>query len=395
MSQYLNIAFILRFDPRDKRTLSGIPYFMLKSLKERYQNVDVIAPFKYYTFFRLTFGILNKYIFPIFTKRRIDYSHSILMSKACAYYFGKKLKSKNYDIIIAPMASAELAYLNTEVPILYVSDATFELIESYYARYSNLFEFSKREANEIERKALHNCTFSILSSNWAIKSAQSFYGISKEKTKFIPFGANIDSYPKRSVLTSKFKSHDCCQLLFLGVDWERKGGDIAFKTFIELKERGIKTKFIICGCNPSLDYKNDDLLIIPFLNKNKEEDSRTFQKILEESNFLILPTRAECTPISFCEANSYGLPVITTDTGGVTSVISDGINGHALNIDDGELEYADIIESLWKNREHYNNLVKSSRAEFENRLNWEKWGESVTELIDQLMVERNKNLIAS
>lgn len=385
MSKKLNIAFILRFDPRDKKTLSGTPYYMLKSLEKEYGTVDVLGPFKGYVFFRLFFGFINKYVLPLFASKTIDYSHSTILSKMYSYYFGKKLKQKKYDVAFAPMASSEIANIKTKVPIIYISDATFHLMQDYYSRYSSLFNFSKKQAHKIEKQAMLNSSFSVFSSEWAINSACSYYGINGNKTQLIPFGANMDEYPEAEVINEKFENTEQCNLLFLGVDWQRKGGDIAFNTFLTLKEKGTNVKLTVCGCIPPVKYNDQDLLVIPFLNKNLPEDNLKFQQMLKENHFLLLPTRAECTPISFCEANAYGLPVITTDTGGVASVITEGLNGYVLGYDDKAEEYAKVINNIWKDKNKYKELVCSSRLEFENRLNWEKWTDSMSGLVGTLI----------
>ena len=42
-----------------------------------------------------------------------------------------------------------------------------------------------------------------------------------------------------------------CHLLFLEVDWVRKGGDIAFETLLKLEELDMQAELLVCGCAPS------------------------------------------------------------------------------------------------------------------------------------------------
>ncbi len=46
------------------------------------------------------------------------------------------------------------------------------------------------------------------------------------------------------------KSRDICKLLFIGVDWERKGGDVALKVVELLNNMGVQTELHIVGCDP-------------------------------------------------------------------------------------------------------------------------------------------------
>ena len=104
------------------------------------------------------------------------------------------------------------------------------------------------------------------------------------------------------------------------------------------------------------------------------------------ADFLLLPTRSDCTPIVFSEANAFGLPVITTDTGGVAGIITDGENGFMLPVSARGAAYAQVIARLYQDDQRYAELVKSSRATFDHRLNWDAWGTTVKKLLDEMLV---------
>ncbi|GAC1568569.1 MAG: hypothetical protein NVS3B14_18240 [Ktedonobacteraceae bacterium] len=103
------------------------------------------------------------------------------------------------------------------------------------------------------------------------------------------------------------------------------------------------------------------------------------------SDFLLLPTRGDCTPIVFCEANAFGVPVITTSTGGVPGVIKDGENGFMLPLSARGAEYAEVIAKIYQDDQRYSELVKSSRAAFDDRLNWDAWGTTMNKLLDEML----------
>ena len=52
-------------------------------------------------------------------------------------------------------------------------------------------------------------------------------------------------------------------------------------------------------------------------------------------------------------------------------------------------EYAELIARIYRDDQRYGELVKSSRAAFESRLNWDVWGKTVTKLIHELLAQRN------
>src|SRR6266849_969607 len=106
------------------------------------------------------------------------------------------------------------------------------------------------------------------------------------------------------------------------------------------------------------------------------------------SDFLLVPTRADCTPIVFCEANAFGLPVITTDTGGVAEVVRDGENGFLLPYSARGAAYADVIAKAYRDDQRYAELVSASRTAFENRLNWDAWGATVKNILLKVVASR-------
>jgi glycosyltransferase involved in cell wall biosynthesis len=150
---------------------------------------------------------------------------------------------------------------------------------------------------------------------------------------------------------------------------------------LKLNELGLESELTVCGCVPPKNYNHPKMNVIPFINKNDKAQYQTFQQILLNSDFLLLPTRAECYGIVFCEASAYGLPVITTNTGGVSGAVKDGVNGFLLSVDADANEYAIKIMELFSNDEKYYSLVKSSRNLFEKKLNWDAWALEVKKII--------------
>lgn len=291
----------------------------------------------------------------------------------------KKIAAVKPDLLFAVGTINELAFLQTVIPIVYINDILYDQHINYYPAYMGLGAYSKKMLRYLERKALRRCAAVILPSEWSIKRAQQFYGLTEEKLHLLRFGPNIDV---PSQLPDRTRCHSRTTFLFLGVEWERKGGNIALQTVKILKERGFAVKLKVVGCVPPVASALMD--VIPFLSKNNPQDYQTLRRILSEANFLLLPTRAECYGIVFCEASAYGLPSITTATGGVTSIIKDGINGYALPTEATLEAYANAIEPLLRDPERLRLLRQSSRKRYEESLTWALWQKQIGEIILKL-----------
>jgi len=101
---------------------------------------------------------------------------------------------------------------------------------------------------------------------------------------------------------------------------------------------------------------------------------------------LILPSRAEGYGNVLPEANSYGVPCLVTNTGGISTVIKDGLDGQLFSVDADISEYCRFILDLFSDPSKYKELALSSFNEFETRLNWAVAGEALKNLLNEFCV---------
>ncbi|MDQ6659833.1 MAG: glycosyltransferase family 4 protein [Chloroflexota bacterium] len=333
--------------------------------------------------------LINKCSLFLF-KKKFEYNGSFLLAKKYGKVAAKRLAGRSFDVIVTVAGSPEIAFLKTDIPMVLIEDATFAILQNYYPQYTDLLKLSIHQTNTTEALAIQKANLAIYSSEWAARSAVEMYHADAHKVHVVPYGANFENPPSKETVQARKKSGQC-RLLFLAVSWERKGGAIAFETLLKLEEMGISAELIVCGCVPPKEFTHQRMKVIPFLDKNDEKQREELNKLFLRSDFLLLPTRGDCTPIVFCEASAFGLPVITTNTGGVSGVITDGENGFMLPFEARGLEYAKVIAEMYQNEQRYAELVKSSRAAFDDKLNWDAWGTTMKRLIDEMLEQRHSS----
>lgn len=402
--QRLNIGFLSALDPKDKRAWSGTFYYTSQALQHHcgeviYINPKEEQPTEKKAFYKkLRVFVKKQFAFsPLFSIGRKYFvcHYRIFTAKRFAKTANMRLRNLPLDVIVAAASTSEVAFLETDIPIVLVEDATFAVLHNYYPQYTNLPGSISHEMNRLSATAIHKASALIYSSTWAAQSAIEDYGADREKVHVVPMGANIDEAPAKERLLLK-KESDRCRLLFIGFDWQRKGGAIAFETLLKLEEMGVPTELIVCGCVPPSSYRHPHMRIIPFLDKNDPVQNAELEQLYLSSHFLLLPTRNDCFGIVFCEANAFGLPVIASATGGTPEVVKDGENGFLLPIAARGDAYAHVIEEIFHDEQRYSRLVESSRAAFDNRLNWNAWGTSVgTYLADIVKREVHKEHLYS
>src|ERR1700741_544467 len=147
----LKISYVSSHEPRNKSAWSGSHYSIYTSVTKHIGDVEILGPFE--PSFALFIGKIKHFIARIFGKR-YNFRHSKSVSKAYGRYFSGKLLNAGYDLIIAPSASCEVAYLETGIPIIYIADATFKSSHNYHKALSDLSVSSEKETFATEKRAL-------------------------------------------------------------------------------------------------------------------------------------------------------------------------------------------------------------------------------------------------
>ena len=374
----MKVGFVLQDTPN----ASSKKYnYMLDALRVEGCEIIPIYPIKSVYIERIMIGInvLSKLI----CGKRIAPFHSYFVSLFQSRKLLKLLQLKNPDIIFAPFGASGLYYYNKNIPVIYCSDTTFFNMIDYYPAYSKLWKASINRGNDIERRAIERSFISVFSSKWAARSAMIDYGAPANKVRVIPFGANLENEPL-SLKKKSIGNKDKIKLLFLSVEWERKGGDIALKTLKILKKAGFNVELIICGVSPPEEILFEDITVIPMLDKNDPEDLKKYNSILINSHFLLLPVRAECMGHVFCEASAYGVPSITTDTGGVKEVVRDSVNGYTLLLDETGKNYANKIVEIVQSGS-YSELSQKAIDLYRAELNWKVWAKMMKRIFNETL----------
>jgi glycosyltransferase involved in cell wall biosynthesis len=381
------IALVTNEDAADKRSWSCSLYYIGKTLQKYCGDVTYINPLPY-PGPPLMNKILAKSALTLIKKRYL-HECNLALARHKAQIISQKLAQEDFNVIIAVASETAVAYLQTDIPIIFIGDATYAQLVNFLPYYSRLLKRSIHETQVAEELAFKKTKAFIMSSEWATQSVIEDCHISPEHVYTVPFGVNFDEPPSVEIAQNRKRS-DQCKLLFTGLEWERKGGDIAFETLLRLEKMGIEAELIVCGCVPPGNISHPHLRVIPYLDKNDPHQHDELEHLFITSDFLLLPTRADCAPNVFREANAFGLPVITTNTGGISSIITDGENGSMLPLEARGNDYAALIVSIYNDEERYAEMVRASRKAFEERLNWDTWGRAVRDILSGLELQGNE-----
>jgi glycosyltransferase involved in cell wall biosynthesis len=383
----MRVGYVSYYDPNDVHSWSGTGHTMIRCLERQGIEVIPFGPLRHH----LSPMNLARYGFHKYLRRKNDHPHR---DPAFLHYYARqverKLEGSDVDLLFGP-GVLPLVYVRTELPVVVWTDCTFASLHEYYAKFSNLSRRTIRNGHEADRLGLQRCDLVLMSCQWAIDSAVNDYGVDPAKCELVSFGANLppDCLPDNVDALVANRSTERCRLLFMSVDWERKGGPVALRVAEELNRRGVDTELTVVGCEPEVDGPLPSFVKpLGFIKKSTEEGRRRIGELFGTAHFFLLPTRADCTPIVYCEAAAFGLPSLATRTGGVPSVILDDVNGHLFSLDAPARDYADYIERLFRDQDAYRRLAHRTFEEHRDRLNWDVAGRRVASLLEGLLRRR-------
>lgn len=385
----MRVAYVTTYDSsslKGSNEWSGTGYYIAQSFKKQSIQVDYLGPLKDPLSLQLFRKLKGRFYQQVFNKNYQKDADPFTL-KSYAKQIANQLMDKQLDVVFSATVNP-IAYLECKEPIAFWADGTFANIQEFYPLYSNLPEEVVRDWHQMEKLALEKCKLAIYSSEWAARSAIHDYQADPTKVKVIPFGANIESTLTFEAIKAAIESRpiDRCKLLFIAVDWVRKGGDVAYQVAKYLNQTGLRTELTVVGCQPIVDEPLPDFVnALGFISKSTREGKARIQQLIQESHFLVLPTLADCTPIVFCEANSLGVPCLSTTVGGVPTMIHNDVNGRLFDRNASITEYCDYITNLFIDYSDYKKLALSAFHEYESRLNWQVAGQKVKDLLKTIV----------
>jgi glycosyltransferase involved in cell wall biosynthesis len=362
------ILYITRLDPLNYKSWSGTTFFIYKALKNNF-NVTTVGPLS--NRIRYLF-IAKKYFYSLF-KTKFDIDRPIFVAKDFANQIKYNFKINDYDAIITSEPYL-IAFLKTKIPMYVYTDFLFSTYYDNYFFDKKIHNSTVKEGNYCEKIALKKCKKIILTSEYAINEASKYYKINKKKFSKIPFGANLIKIPKISIFKKKLlkKNFDVCNLISVGVHWNRKGMDKACELVDKINLKGQKARLFILGAKPPFGKKiSANVFLIDFLKKNSLKDQRVFKNLMYNSHFHILFSESEAFGIANVEASAYGLYNITHDTGGIEGAVTNNLNGFRFPKNKSIDFIADHIINIFSNKKNFLKNSEKIRNFYEKNLSWD------------------------
>jgi glycosyltransferase involved in cell wall biosynthesis len=115
-----------------------------------------------------------------------------------------------------------------------------------------------------------------------------------------------------------------CRLLFVGADFERKGGDVLLEAYREVKQKMPQVELLIVG--PPQHVLKEPVAGVRCITWIPTE--QLHKEIFPKADVFVLPSRAEGYGMSALEAMAHGIPVVASSVGALPEIIRDGVDGY-------------------------------------------------------------------
>lgn len=156
-------------------------------------------------------------------------------------------------------------------------------------------------------------------SHWAAESLIGDYGLPRARVAVVGFGAT-----HRALVSERAWSPP--RFLFVGIDWERKGGPLLLRAFARVRERLPQATLDVVGGHPPITQPGVNAHGV--LSQSRARDRAVLLDLFSRATCLVVPSLVEPFGIVYVEAGSSGLPSIVSGEGGARETI--GADGGAV-----------------------------------------------------------------
>jgi glycosyltransferase involved in cell wall biosynthesis len=212
----------------------------------------------------------------------------------------------------------------------------------------------------VYRRAAHL----VVTSQLAQRSLLETYGVDLAKITVVPSSVDVVRWRRCCPAAS-----DKLQVLFVGGDFERKGGfellEVARLPEFSAVEFHVVTQSSVQGAPPNV-----------VVHSGLDPASDALHQRYASASIFVLPTHADFSPIAVCEAMAMELPVIAAAVGAVNEEVDDGLTGFMVpagDVDALRTKLADLVASAELRRQ----MGERGRAKVERFFDMEASAERI------------------
>lgn len=365
----LPLFFAATWATKREQTWSGTCHSLFLSLSPHFEITDIDLPKE-----PLSRKILRKLAPSLFHDAGLSYVQSkgqFLKTALSTTKEGRDKKilfqltdniSNNDKLSTYVFQDMSVSYLS------YIAEHEKELFS--YSGFGNYPLKSLQKRAAVERRYYDSCSGIFAMGQW-FKDFLVSQGIDAKKVHAVGGGINLDE----KLINPQAKQGN--KILFLGRDFTRKGGEITYKAFVELKKQRPDLELHLAGPseNPIEDPVEGYFYHGPVNHLQAAE-------LFNQCDIFCMPSYYEAFGLVFVEALCYGLPCIGRNCHEMPYIIQDHETGLILKEDSPE-ELSNLMNALLSDKSIHEN-VQNKRQEFLQKYSWKTIASRITEEITKV-----------
>jgi glycosyltransferase involved in cell wall biosynthesis len=233
------------------------------------------------------------------------------------------------------------------------------------------------QAMRYEEETAQQMTAVLTMSEYLRQSFIHDYHVPAERVFNIGAGVNLKTLPE-----VRAKDYTAPRILFIGTDFERKGGPDLLRAFAMVRQSMPAAELHIVG-PLQLGRVPDGVLFHGRLSKNDPAQNAKLESLFRESNLFVLPSLYEPFGIAPLEAMLYRIPCVLTDAWAFQEFIRPGFNGNLAQKGSAE-DWAAKILALLSDPDKLAEMGDHAREHVLARYTWQVTSKNIAAVLDSL-----------
>lgn len=287
-----------------------------------------------------------------------------------------RVREGTFDLIVQLHTLLSPGRLESGRPFVLHTDNTYALSERYFPAWAPLRGQGRANWLAAERATYQHAAFLFPRSEFLRRSMIEDYGCDPDRVIRVGGGSNF------APVSLENKRYDRQIALFVGSDFERKGGVMVLKAFEQVRRVLPEAQLWIIGPKQPLAEPQPGVTWHGYVTDRAE-----VARMYHEATVFVMPSLFEPWGHVFYEAMAYGLPCIGSDHGATPEIVRNGETG--LLVPAGEIEpLAAAMTRVLGDAALAETVGRRGHHETADGHSWDDVVDRMTPYIEQAVAER-------
>jgi hypothetical protein len=224
---------------------------------------------------------------------------------------------------------------------------------------------ASRQWRQMEKSVYTHARLNFTMSSHIARSLIEDYDCAPSAVQCVYAGSNVMAPALEDLGRERFAQK---RILFVGIDWERKGGPALVEAFREVRRSHPTAELVIVGCTPRIT--------VPGCRIVGRVPLSVVSGFYRSASVFCLPTTVEPFGFVFLEAFAHGLPIVASDIAAIPGFVEEGLSGHMVACND-VAQLAQRLNELLGDPARCAAFGARGRALVRERYTWQLTGERI------------------